>query len=95
MEHSLHIACKHFVEAIAPASLAAIYKKVKDVLQRASANGELDLHQYDSKLMDIGLESDSDPNNNESDDADTEFSSGDALGKALALVKQVNTHGIG
>jgi hypothetical protein len=95
MEHSLHIACKRFVKAIAPASLAAICKKVKDVLQKASANGELDLHQYDSKLMDIGLESDGDPDNNESDNTDTEFSSGDTLGKVLALVKQVSTHGIG
>jgi hypothetical protein len=62
MEHSLHIACKHFVEAIAPASPAAIRRKVQD---------------------------------NEGDDTDTdvEFSSGDALGKALALVKQVSIHG--
>ena len=31
MEHSLHIAAKHFVEAAAPASTAAIRKKVKKV----------------------------------------------------------------
>jgi hypothetical protein len=95
MKHSLYIPYKHFVKAIAPASLAAIHKKVKDVLQKASANGELNLHQYNSKLTDIGLESYDDPNNNESNDADMEFSSGDALKKALALVKQVSTYGIG
>jgi hypothetical protein len=68
MEHSLHIACKHFVEAIAPASPAAVHKKVN-----SGGNG--------------------DGNNSEDDDTDVEFSSGDALGKALALMKQVSIHG--
>jgi hypothetical protein len=85
MEHSLHIACKHFVDAIAPASPAAIRKKVKAALRKASANGELDLHQFDNELTDVGLEGDD-------TGTDDEFSSGDALGKALALVKQVSIH---
>jgi hypothetical protein len=60
MEHALHIACKHFVEAVAPTSPSAI---------RVAA-------------LDSNDDSDS--------DADLEFSPGDALGKALALVKQVS-----
>ncbi len=63
MEHSVHVASKHFVEAVAPASLAAIRQKVK------TAFG--------------GLEGDDD------DNEDEDFTAGDALGKALALVKQV------
>jgi hypothetical protein len=91
MEHSLHIACKHFVEAIAPASPATIRKKVKDALENAWPNGELDLHQFGN---DLNLENNGEPEDNEGEDAEVEFSSGDALGKALALVKQVHIHGI-
>lgn len=94
MEHSLHIACNHFVEAISPASPDAIHKKVKDALKKASPNGELDLHQFDNKLTDLGLENNGEPETNEGDDTDVEFSSGDALRKALVLVKQACIHGI-
>jgi hypothetical protein len=87
MEHSLHIACKHFVETIAPASPATIRKKVKAALQIASMNGELDLNELDNELATLDLENSEDSG----DDADVEFSHGDALGKALALVKQVIT----
>lgn len=66
MEHALHIACKHFVEAVAPTSPAAI---------RNTA---------------YGVDSDDDG----SSDADLDFSPGDALGKALALVKQVCSRNI-
>ena len=59
MEHSLHIAAKHFVETVAPASSSSF---------RQPAFG--------------GNESDS-------DDLD-DLTSGDSLGKALALVKQVS-----
>ncbi len=87
MEHSLHIACKHFVEAIAPASPAMIRKKVRAALQIATVNGELDLDELDNELATLDLEHTEDSG----DDTDVEFSHGDALGKALALVKQVFT----
>ena len=87
MEHSLHIACKHFVETIAPASPAMIRKKIKAALQIASVNGELDLDELDNELATLDLENSEDSGDN----ADVEFSHGDALGKALALVKQVIT----
>jgi hypothetical protein len=79
MEHSLHIACKHFVEAIAPASPAVIRKKVSDALN-TSQNGE---------PTDLSLEDNGEPEDSEGEDVDIEFSCGDALWKALALVRQV------
>jgi hypothetical protein len=89
MEHSLHIACKHFVETVAPASSSTIRMKIKAALQAASANEDLDLDGLDNdlELAALGLE------NTEGcdDDTDVEFSHGDVLGKALALVKQVIT----
>lgn len=87
MEHALHIACKHLVETIAPTSPTTIRKKVRAALQAASVNGDLDLDALDDelKLATLGLENYGD----NSDDEDVEFSHGDVLGKALALVKQV------
>lgn len=91
MEHSLHIACKHFVEAIAPASPKKIRKKVQVALQKASEDGNLDLDKLDNALAMLDLENDGDPEDPDADDSEDEASlkPGDALGKALALVKQV------
>jgi hypothetical protein len=61
MEHSLHIAAKHFVETVAPTSSTSI--------RQNAGTG-------------------SDESDSESDDLD-DFTAGDSLGKALALVKQV------
>lgn len=61
MEHSLHIAAKHFVETVAPTSSTSI--------RQNAGTG-------------------SDKSDSESDDLD-DFTAGDSLGKALALVKQV------
>jgi hypothetical protein len=61
MEHSLHLAAKHFVESITPFS-----------------------HQADDN-------SGGDPalNNDSESDGDEDLDTGDSLGKAIALVKQV------
>jgi hypothetical protein len=55
MEHSLHLAAKHFVQNIAPGFASTTEQ----------------------------------PNNGGDDSEDEEFVSGDSLGKANALVKQV------
>ena len=100
MEHSLHVAAKHFVEAVAPASPTAIRKKVKAAIQKAKASGTLDLNEVDQALSDVDLlqEWDVDGVNGDEndspdiDDSDSDdFSSGDSLGKAIALVKQVHS----
>ena len=74
MEHSLHIACKHFVEAVAPVSPSAICKKMKMALKHPIL--DFDDMEYNSEA--------------DEDNSEDEYTSGDALGKALALVKQVN-----
>lgn len=70
MEHSLHIAVKHFVEAIAPTSPKSLCKKVNQDF--ASIDDD------DNAPLDPDLDSESE-----------DFTSGDSLGKALALVKQL------
>ena len=96
MEHSLHIAAKHFIEAVAPTSLTAICKKVKAAIWKAKASGNLDLDEVDQALSDVDLmqdrdvdANDSDPDVNDMDSGDSDFSSGDSLREAIALVKQV------
>ena len=96
MEHSLHIAAKHFIKAVAPASLTAICKKVKAAIRKAKASGNLDLDEVDQALSDVDLmqdrdvdANDSDPDVDDTDSGDSDFSSGDSLRKAIALVKQV------
>jgi hypothetical protein len=64
MEHSVHVACKHFVEAVAPA---------------CPTNKINDWEDEDGDKEDGDV----------TDEADEGFTAGDALGKALVLVKQV------
>jgi hypothetical protein len=85
MEHSLHIASKHFVEAVAPASPTSIRRKVKAALVKARDNGELNLNEFNDALTSINT---GDQDNDDDDDG-SDFTTGDSLGKALALVKQV------
>ncbi|KAK2461047.1 hypothetical protein APHAL10511_006936 [Amanita phalloides] len=92
MEHTLHVACKHFVKTIAPASPHAICKKVKDALKCAGLDGELDIDQFDDELVGLRLDgSDNGDNGDNHDHDDIEFPPGEALGKALVLVKQIWT----
>ena len=88
MEHSLHLAAKHFVEAVAPASSSTIRKKVKDALKRSRHNGEVDLDEFDDELSQINVEELVEDGDMDSGD---EFNPGDSLGKAIALVKQVSS----
>ena len=67
MEHAIHIACKHFVEAVSPTSPRKFKGKANAANQPSDG-----------------------PSANEEESSDDEFTPGDALGKALALVKQVS-----
>jgi hypothetical protein len=91
MEHSLHIASKHFVEAVAPASPTSICKKIKAALTKARDNGELNLDEFNKALTSINAGDQANNNDDDSDDGngDGNFMPGDSLGKALALMKQV------
>jgi hypothetical protein len=89
MEHSLHIAAKHFIEAVAPASPANLRKKIKAVLHQARVDDNLDLDGLDTMLSDVDLTQEF-AGTDGSDSENEDFTSGDSLGKALALVKQVS-----
>jgi hypothetical protein len=97
MEHSLHIAAKHFVEAVSPSSPISIRKKVKAALAKARDNGELGLNEFNEAVASINpgdqgdsdSDSDDEDGNGDKDDDYSDFKPGDSLGKALALVKQV------
>ena len=72
MEHSLHVAAKHFVQTIAP----HFSKKLG-----TSGNEGNPTSANDSE----------DPaSDNDDEDEDEDIDSGDSLGKAIALVKQVS-----
>ena len=88
MEHSLHLASKHFVEAVAPPSPTSVCKKVKAALLKAHNNRKLNFDEFDKVLSTINLEDQSDGDDLDGD-YDSNFTPGDSLGKALALVKQV------
>ena len=93
MEHSLHIACKHFVETIAPALPVALCKKVHAAIKKAKdADSNVNLDKPDDALATLNLknaEGSDDPDSDRSDN-ELEFTAGDVLAKALALVKQVS-----
>ena len=91
MEHSLHLSVKHFVQAIALSPLQKITKKIKSVLQKAQINGEIDLDMLDDEVVGFSFDN-RDDDSNEDDDDTTSFSSGDSLGKALALFGQECIH---
>jgi len=98
MEYSLYIVSKHFVEAVASALLTSIREKVKVALVKAHNNGKLNFDEFDEALSLIDLENIGDQNNgdggrdsNDDDNDNSDFTPGDSLGKALALVKQLLT----
>jgi len=87
------MASKHFVEAVAPASPTTICQKVTTALKQAKQNGTLDLDNFDVALADLGFGEGEDRGGglagDDDNNEDEDFTAGDALGKALALVKQV------
>jgi hypothetical protein len=96
MEHSLHLAAKHFVEVISPVSLASVRKKATAALNLAREGGHLNMEELERALFVVDAADNDDEDSNDYStgdgldvDDDPEFTPGDALGKALAFVKQV------
>jgi hypothetical protein len=88
MEHSVHLAARHFISHLGPATSSTIMKKVRAVLQtvnKGKDQGTIDLDRLDSDFV---ATFNGDGNDNEA--TDDEFDVADAVGKALALVKQVS-----
>jgi hypothetical protein len=80
MEHSLHLAARHFVEGVSPTPSRKVIQKVHDALSAAGEDGDIDMDALDENLGAVEGADD--------DDAE-DFDVGDVVGKALALVTQV------
>jgi hypothetical protein len=105
MEHSVHLGAGHFVEGVSPTSTSTVIKKVQNTSRQARVDegdgddhdGSDDDHQAQDDDGD-GDDGDHDGNDDDGDndgdddddDDDDEFDTGDAVGKALGLIKQVN-----
>jgi hypothetical protein len=87
MEHAIHLGAKHFISHIDPTSTSLkILKKAKTVLKKVQASvleDYMDLDRIDSELA-AAFE-----DNKDILEEGEDFNVADALGKALALVKQV------
>ena len=89
IEHAVHISASKVVESVSPAPSAAIVKRIRGTIKRAlDGNANADLDQVDADLATLQRK----PGSNDEDESDNDedFGSGDAVGKALALVKQVS-----
>jgi hypothetical protein len=87
MEHTLHLAAKHFVEDVAPTSASALLNKVKGTMANmAGENNETDLDSLNEQLNDIEAEI---AEENDEDDELEDYEVADTVGKVLALVTQV------
>jgi hypothetical protein len=87
MEHAVHLSASKVVESVSLAPSAAIVKRIRGTIRRAlDGNANPDLDQVDADLATLQR----DPGGNDESDDDKDFGSGDAVGKALALVKQAS-----
>lgn len=101
MEHSLHLAAKHFVQSVSPVSPTSIQKKASAALKMARDDAHMSMDEFDRAMfvIDFNHIHEDDYFDHLSDgegdddgvDEDTDFTPGDSLGKALALVKQVRS----
>ena len=92
MEHSIDLAACHFIQDVTP-STQKIIKKIKHALQDADIEDTVDLDALDAHLASRDFDGNGD---SEAEDGDEEifdnFDIADAVGKALALMKQVCCH---
>jgi hypothetical protein len=70
-----------------------LQKKLRSLLNQACSNGELDEDEVGKLLLTLGDGSDTPESDAESED--DEWTTGDAVGKVLALIKQVYLYRVG
>ena len=90
MEHAIHLGAPKFVKKISPTAGGALLKKVHKAFKSAQDMDCYDLLQLDANLMDFDDEDPEQGENDDENDWDGNFDVGDACGKALTLVKQVD-----
>ena len=92
MEHAVHLGSEKFVKGVSPTAGSAILRKVQRAFKNAKQGETVDINQLDAGLKECEdiMEADEDDGKyGEDDEDDDDFDTGDACGKALALVKQV------
>ena len=92
MEHAVHLSSEKFVKGVSPTAGSAILRKVRRAFKNAQQGETVDINQLDVGLKECEdiMEADEDDGKyGEDDKDDDDFDTGDACGKALALVKQV------
>ncbi|KAJ6537529.1 hypothetical protein DFH09DRAFT_1283526 [Mycena vulgaris] len=87
IEHAVHIASKHVVEKVAPTPQKLLQKKIRSLLNQARSNGELNEEEVASLLSTLGGGGDTPESDVEGEGL--EWTTGDAVGKVLALIKQI------
>ena len=89
MEHSIDLSACHFIQDVAPSSTSKLVKKVKEVLQDADIEDNIDLDALDSHFSNLGFGGDDTATDEVDEGVFDQFDIADSFGKALALVKQV------
>ncbi|KAF8143063.1 hypothetical protein K438DRAFT_1945978 [Mycena galopus ATCC 62051] len=87
IKHAIHIASKHFIEKVAPTPPKSLKKKICLLLNEACSSGELSEDDVAKVLASLGDDGDG-PDSDANTDG-TEWTTGDAVGKPLALIKQI------
>ena len=92
MEHAVHLGAEKFVKGVSPTAGSAILRKVRHIFKTIGQCETVDIDQLDAGLKECEdiMEADEDDGKyGEDSEDDNNFDTGDACGKALALVKQV------
>ena len=92
MEHAVHLGSQKFIKIVSPTTGSAIIRKVRRAVRDAKESDTFNIDQLDAGLEDCENVADGDDCKSGDigdDDDDDDFDTGDACGKALALVKQV------
>jgi hypothetical protein len=92
MEHAVHLGSQKFVKSVSPTAGSAILRKVRRAFRDAKQGDTYNIDQLDAELEDCENVTDEDGGEDSDigEDDDSDFDTGDACGKALALVKQVS-----
>lgn len=93
MEHCVHLVAGHFIDRVSPTSQRRVLAKVKRAFKKAGVADDalesVDLNILNAELAGLDDDGDSADEEDEDEEDEGEFTAGDAVGKALALVNQV------
>ena len=90
MEHTIQLSAKAFIDAVNPKAPKNKRSMKNGTISVEDAEDEDDINNNEAEWLSGWLgEEEEDPDEQEPDDEVVDFTAGDILGKALALVNQV------